>query len=55
METGGHLNSTTKSICETTSVVNGQTVTLIDTPGFDDTYMSDVEVLGKIAIYLQSR
>ena len=33
-------------------VHNGRTVTLIDTPGFDDTYLSDRQVLEKISIYL---
>lgn len=32
--------------------INGQTVSLVDTPGFSDTHMSDTEVLQLIADYL---
>lgn len=34
------------------AIVNGETVTSIDTPGFDDTYLSDGEVLERIAMSL---
>lgn len=33
-------------------IVNGETITSIDTPGFDDTYLSDGEVLERIAMSL---
>ena len=32
--------------------VDGRTVTLIDTPGFDDTSKSDTEILKMIALFL---
>ncbi|KAE9398537.1 hypothetical protein BT96DRAFT_957543 [Gymnopus androsaceus JB14] len=32
--------------------LNGRTVVLIDTPGFDDTNRSDAEILGDISVYL---
>lgn len=35
--------------------VNGRPVKLIDTPGFDDTARSDIDVLHMIAEYLSSR
>lgn len=35
-------------------VVNGRVVTLIDTPGFDDTTRSDTDVLSMIAAYLSN-
>lgn len=34
--------------------LDGQTVTLVDTPGFDDTTISDTDILRKIAVYLAS-
>ncbi|OJA17375.1 hypothetical protein AZE42_03889 [Rhizopogon vesiculosus] len=33
-------------------VVSGRVVTLIDTPGFDDTTRSDTDILSMIAAYL---
>ena len=33
-------------------VVDGRRVVLIDTPGFDDTNISDAEILNKIAAFL---
>ena len=33
-------------------VLDGRTVTLIDTPGFDDTSKSDAEILETIAAFL---
>jgi len=32
--------------------LNGHTVTLIDTPGFDDTNRSDTDILKSISAYL---
>ena len=32
--------------------LNGRSVTLIDTPGFDDTTKSDTEILKMIAFFL---
>ena len=42
----------TKEVRHFTTVVDGQTVTLIDTPGFDDAYLSDRTVLERISSYL---
>ena len=35
--------------------VDGQLVELIDTPGFDNTTMSDADILNMIAVYLCKR
>ena len=35
-----------------TFTLDGRTVTLIDTPGFDDIFRSDTEVLKMIAYFL---
>ena len=42
----------TREIIISTFTMNGLTVDLIDTPGFDDTTLSDTTVLGIIATYL---
>lgn len=34
--------------------LDGRTVTLVDTPGFDDTAVSDTEILQKIRVYVTS-
>lgn len=34
--------------------LDGQAITLVDTPGFDDTTVSDTDILKKIAVYLAS-
>jgi len=34
--------------------LDGHTVTLVDTPGFDDTHRSDTEILRMIAVYLST-
>ena len=34
--------------------VQGKRLILVDTPGFDDTYMSDSEILRRIALWLAS-
>lgn len=47
------LESCTKGVEEGASFeLDGRTVTLIDTPGFDDTNKSEVEVLKLIADFL---
>ncbi|KAB8217630.1 P-loop containing nucleoside triphosphate hydrolase protein [Aspergillus novoparasiticus] len=52
--TVGHgLSSCTKNINVAETFINGQRVHLIDTPGFDDTDLSDTEILKTIATYLQ--
>ena len=49
---GDGQESVTQEVTEYIKVVNGQTITLVDTPGFDDTYLSDSEVLERISFYL---
>jgi GTP-binding protein EngB required for normal cell division len=52
-EIGHSLLSCTKGVNEYSCIAdNGRRLTLIDTPGFDDTYSSDAEVLTSIANYL---
>ena len=54
-EIGHSLLSCTKGVNEYSCIAdNGRRLTLIDTPGFDDTYRSDAEVLMSIANYLAS-
>ena len=35
-------------------LINGHRVIIVDTPGFDDTYEDDVEILRRIAVWLAS-
>ena len=37
-----------------TCTIDGRNVLLLDTPGFDDTERSDIEILGEIAMFLSS-
>ncbi len=48
------LRLETKTIQVYTFTHNGRTIHLIDTPGFDDTYRSDSEVLRDLAFFLTS-
>jgi len=49
----GHgLESETQQIQTATCSINGQQVHLIDTPGFDDTYKTDADILNLIATHL---
>ncbi|KAF9437437.1 hypothetical protein BGZ76_000700 [Entomortierella beljakovae] len=51
----GHcLESCTKEISEVRCKIDGQQVMILDTPGFDDTYRSDAQVLEEFATYLES-
>lgn len=52
---GASLRSCTSDvqICKPFKV-DGRTVTLVDTPGFDDTDKSDTEVLAMIAAFLNA-
>ena len=53
LKVGDDLNSCTSKIQETEEfVLDGQRVMLVDTPGFDDTYRSDTDVLRSIAAFL---
>jgi predicted GTPase len=52
----GHgLESCTTEIREVNVQIDEKTVTLIDTPGFDDTHRSDTDILREIANYLESK
>lgn len=49
------LRSMTRTVQTSDSFeLSGRLVTLIDTPGFDDTNMSDSEILNMIAVYLET-
>jgi len=42
------------AIVDNPSLLNGHRVVIVDTPGFDDTYEDDVEILRRIAVWLAS-
>jgi predicted GTPase len=44
----------TQDIEKVDCIVGGQNVTLVDTPGFDDSKRSDTEILSLIAQWLQT-
>lgn len=46
------LESCTVDVETSTFFLDGRTVTLIDTPGFDDTIRSDTDILKSITSYL---
>lgn len=48
------MKSETKDITQYKYELGDYELVIIDTPGFDDTYTSDAEVLGKLAAYLES-
>ncbi|KAF4534690.1 uncharacterized protein LTHEOB_12878 [Lasiodiplodia theobromae] len=51
----GHaLESCTKDVESYDMELDGETVRLIDTPGFDDTYRSDTDILELLANWLQT-
>ncbi|KAG8770242.1 hypothetical protein FRC15_004181 [Serendipita sp. 397] len=51
----GHtLKSSTQGIVVRKTVVGGQSIAFVDTPGFDDTVRSDYEILGVIAEFFIS-
>lgn len=56
MRVSDHLGSCTQEV-EVGSIfeLDGRPVTLIDTPGFDDTNKSDVEVLMVIIAFLEAQ
>lgn len=54
MKVGHSLVSETHQIAEAEYVVPGLQVRLIDTPGFNDTHMTDRQILELIAKYLES-
>lgn len=48
------LVSGTKDVESYDMELDGETVRLIDTPGFDDTYRSDTDILELLANWLQT-
>ena len=48
----GLESCTSKVQVANTFELSGKLVTLVDTPGFDDSRMSDTDVLKMIAVYL---
>ena len=50
----GLKSCTSKVETASTFELSGKLVTLVDTPGFDDTTVSDTDILKMIAIYLSS-
>jgi hypothetical protein len=53
LKVGGDLDSCTSEIQESGEfILDGRRVILIDTPGFDDNYKSDMDVLKSIAAFL---
>ncbi|KAF4543299.1 uncharacterized protein LTHEOB_7033 [Lasiodiplodia theobromae] len=52
LEIGHSLASCTKDIKPYEMYLDGELVQLIDTPGFDDTYQSDADILGLLAQWL---
>ena len=53
MKVGNGLESCTATVQTCSFSLHDHTVTLIDTPGFDDTNLSDTEVLKRIALHLE--
>ena len=55
LKVGNDLDSCTSQIsCSNTFELLGRTVQLIDTPGFDDSSVSDTQILRRIALYLET-
>ncbi|KAK7682396.1 hypothetical protein QCA50_014601 [Cerrena zonata] len=54
LQVGNGLLSCTDRVEVAPFELDGRMVTLIDTPGFDDTNMSDTEILNMIALFLAS-
>lgn len=52
LEIGHGIDSCTQDIIPITFNLDGRKVTLIDTPGFDDSERSDADILGLIAAYM---
>ncbi|CCM01914.1 uncharacterized protein FIBRA_03985 [Fibroporia radiculosa] len=53
LEVGASLESCTKAVQVANCEVGGEKFTLIDTPGFDDTYKSQADILKDIADFLE--
>ncbi|KAL3584904.1 hypothetical protein FPOAC2_14685 [Fusarium poae] len=54
LEIGHGIDSCTQDIKSVTFTLDGKQVTLIDTPGFDDTFKSDGDILQLVANYLSA-
>ena len=58
MEVGHKMKSCTSKlqyeIVDNPPLLKGHRVIIVDTPGFDDTYVDDVEILRRIAVWLAS-
>ena len=53
LEVSDGLKSCTKDVRMADAFkLNGRSVVLVDTPGFDDTTISDTDILKKIAVFL---
>ncbi|KAK6222938.1 hypothetical protein LQW54_000749 [Pestalotiopsis sp. IQ-011] len=52
LKVGDDIFSCTQEIASESFEYNGRKITLIDTPGFDDTYVSDADVLKTVATHL---
>ncbi|KAH8693455.1 P-loop containing nucleoside triphosphate hydrolase protein, partial [Phaeosphaeriaceae sp. PMI808] len=52
-EIGHGLSSMTKEVQAASAEIDGHQITLVDTPGFDDTHLTDTQVLGLIADWLK--
>ncbi|KAL4242503.1 P-loop containing nucleoside triphosphate hydrolase [Abortiporus biennis] len=48
----GLISCTNQVTCSRTFEIGGKNVTLVDTPGFDDSTLSDTDVLKMIALHL---
>ncbi|PCH42102.1 nucleoside triphosphate hydrolase protein, partial [Wolfiporia cocos MD-104 SS10] len=53
LEVGNSLRSCTSGVQTVQCIVAGEQVTFIDTPGFDDTYKSQADILKDIADFLE--
>ena len=58
MRVGHDVSSCTSklqyAIVDTPPLLVGHRVIIVDTPGFDDTYVDDVEILRRISVWLAS-
>lgn len=52
MKVGHDLNSCTETIQEGYFEIGDEQGIFIDTPGFDDTYLSDTEILKNITLWM---
>ncbi|KAL8838918.1 MAG: hypothetical protein Q9170_001955 [Blastenia crenularia] len=54
VEIGHTLTSATRGVQAYSITVDGRVITLVDTPGFDDTFMTDAQVLEELATWLST-